>query len=382
MITLDGDFHMMYYRTDVLEAAGKAAAEDLGRVPRRRQAAVHGQDMNGDGTPDFGSCIAKKRNAQSYWFVTDVVGSMTQSKGTSQGTFFNTADMTPLVDNAAFRKALEFLQGLDRVRAAGRAQPRRLRHPAAVRLGPLRAQPRLGRRRHHLDRPEPVEGDGQVGRGDHAGLRRRCSNWETGELVACDAETCPHAIDGVNHAPFAAFGGWGGGINAAADPKVKDAAYAFFSFMTQPAQSNSDVTIGGTGFNPYRTSQLAYSDLWKNAGMSEEEAEVYLGAINASMSSPNMILDLRIPQNQRYQQVVLDEAISRFLVGRDRRRGDGQGGRHRLERAHRRDRPRRAARVLPRDDRRPRELRRTGGAAPAAPPHRMTARTPETARSA
>ena len=28
-----------------------------------------------------------------------------------------------------------------------------------------------------------------------------------------------------------------------------------------------------------------------------------------------MILDLRIPQNQRYQQVVLDEAISRYLAG-------------------------------------------------------------------
>ena len=29
---------------------------------------------------------------------------------------------------------------------------------------------------------------------------------------------CPYAIDGVNHAPFAAFGGWSGGINAKADP--------------------------------------------------------------------------------------------------------------------------------------------------------------------
>ena len=140
-------------------------------------------------------------------------------------------------------------------------------------------------------------------------------DWDTGKLVACDATTCPHAVDGVNHAPFAAFGGWGGGINAAADPKVKDAAYAYFSYMTQPAQSNGDVVIGITGFNPYRMSQLSYSDLWKNAGMSEAEAENYLGAINASMSSPNMILDLRIPQNQKYQQVVLDEAISRYLAG-------------------------------------------------------------------
>ena len=109
MITLDGDFHMMYYRTDVLEAAGKKPPTTWDEYLDVAKA-VNGQDMNGDGTPDFGSCIAKKRNAQSYWFVTDVVGSMTQSKGTSQGTFFNTADMTPLVDNAAFRKALDFLQ--------------------------------------------------------------------------------------------------------------------------------------------------------------------------------------------------------------------------------------------------------------------------------
>ena len=40
----------------------------------------------------------------------------------------------------------------------------------------------------------------------------RVLNWETGTLEACSADTCPHAIDGVNHAPFAAFGGWGGGM--------------------------------------------------------------------------------------------------------------------------------------------------------------------------
>ncbi len=27
------------------------------------------------------------------------------------------------------------------------------------------------------------------------------------KLVPCDAQTCPYAIDGVNHAPYAAFGG-------------------------------------------------------------------------------------------------------------------------------------------------------------------------------
>jgi multiple sugar transport system substrate-binding protein len=138
---------------------------------------------------------------------------------------------------------------------------------------------------------------------------------KTGKLVPCDEKICPYAIDGVNHAPYAAFGGWSGGINAAAKPKVKDAAYAFFSYMSQPAQANVDVTIGKTGYNPYRISQFLNRELWVKAGMSPKAASDYLGAIEDSLNSPNMILDLRIPQNQRYQQVVLDKAVSQFLSG-------------------------------------------------------------------
>ena len=32
--------------------------------------AFQGKDLNGDGKADYGSCIAKKRNAQSYWMIT------------------------------------------------------------------------------------------------------------------------------------------------------------------------------------------------------------------------------------------------------------------------------------------------------------------------
>ena len=137
----------------------------------------------------------------------------------------------------------------------------------------------------------------------------------SGKLVPCDADTCPHAVNGVNRAPFAAFGGWSGGINANADSSVKDAAYAFFSYMSQPAQSNEDVTIGRTGFNPYRLSQFGDIALWVKAGMSRAAAEDYLGAIQDSLNSPNMVLDLRIPKNQAYQQVVLDNALARLLAG-------------------------------------------------------------------
>ena len=75
------------------------------------------------------------------------------------------------------------------------------------------------------------------------------------------------------------------------------------------------MTIGITGFNPYRVSQFESLDLWIKAGMSREAAENYLDAIATSLNSPNMVLDLRIPQNQYYEQQVLDLNIARLLAG-------------------------------------------------------------------
>ena len=137
----------------------------------------------------------------------------------------------------------------------------------------------------------------------------------TGKLVACDATTCPHAVDGINHAPFAAFGGWSGAINAAVDEATQKATFDYLAYVNEPAQSNADVTVGSTGFNPYRVSQFSDTALWEKAGMSKAAADNYLGAIKASLASPNMVLDLRIPNNQQYQGEVLDTAISQFLAG-------------------------------------------------------------------
>jgi multiple sugar transport system substrate-binding protein len=313
LVPLDGDFHMLYYRTDVFEKAGLKPPTTWDEYLADAKA-LNGKDFNGDGQKGFGSCIAKKRNAQSYWFVTDVVSSMTQSKGTSQGTFFDTKDMKPLINNEAFRAALDFLKESSKYGPPDElnmdvsdTRPLFTSGKCALNLdwgdvGVLAIDPKTSK---VIDKTGATIMPGS----------KQVLNWSTGKLEACTKDNCPYAIDGVNHAPYAAFGGWSGGVNAKADAKVKDAAYAFFSYLSQPAESNVDVTIGATGFNPYRQSQLKYGDLWKKGGMSEKAATEYLGAIQASLGSPNMVLDLRIPQNQKYQQVVLDEAISRFLAG-------------------------------------------------------------------
>jgi multiple sugar transport system substrate-binding protein len=312
-IPLDGDFHMVYYRTDVLENIGMEPPktwDDYLAIA----AAADGQDMNGDGEADFGSCLAKKKAAQSYWMITSIASAMIQSQGTGQGGFFDTETMEPLYGpNEALSRALDI-------------------YAATLEYGPpdelnldvtdTRSLWTAGRCALTLDWGDIgtlsiAEGSkakdvtGAVILPGSAQVLDRA----TGTLVDCNEELCPHAVDGINHAPFAAFGGWSGAVNAAIDDQSKEATYAFFSYVSQPAQSNVDVTIGATGFNPYRASQFENLDAWIAAGMSEEAASVYLGAIQDSLNSPNMVLDLRVPQNQRYQQQVLDEVVAQFVAG-------------------------------------------------------------------
>jgi len=312
-IPLDGDFHMVYYRTDLLEKEGLNPPEtwdDYLKIAKT----FYGKDLNGDGEPDYGSAISKKRGAQAYWAIWSVAAAFLQSQGTAQGSFFDTKTFKPLVNNDAFAAALDVYK-----KTTQYGPPDELN----LDVGDTRGLFTSGRAALSIDwgdigtlaiDPATSKVQDKVGAVILPGSTKVLDR-DTGKLVDVDENTAPYAVNGVNHAPFAAYGGWSGAINAAADPKVKDAAYAFLSYMSQPAQANVDVTIGKTGFNPYRTSQFENTELWVKAGMSETAAKNYLSAIKASLESPNMVLDLRIPQNQRYQQIVLDTAIAQFLAG-------------------------------------------------------------------
>lgn len=314
VIPLDGDFHMVYYRTDLFA--------DAGMTPPRTweeyidaAAKFNGTDLNGDGETDYGSCIPKVRGGQSFWWIIDFASGRLQSQGTGQGAFFDLDTFDPLFGpNPAFIKSLELFNETTQYGPSDEL---------TLDLNSTRDLFLTGRCALTMDwgdigslsiDPERSTMQDKVGTivipGSTEVLDRT-----TGEMVACDETHCPNAIDGVNYAPFAAFGGWGGGVSAAADQTTKDAAYAFFSYLSQPEQSNSDVTIGATGYNPYRLSQFQELDSWVGAGFSEQAAQDYLGAIEGSLSSPNMILDLSIPSTNRYLQVSLDTIVSQYLAG-------------------------------------------------------------------
>jgi multiple sugar transport system substrate-binding protein len=304
---------MVYYRSDLLEQEGldpPRTWDDYLAIA----ATFHGQDLNDDGEADYGSCIAKARAQQSYWWIISIAAPFIQSQGTSQGVFFDTETMAPAVNNEAFKRALEIYK-----ETAEYGPPDELN----LGVGDTRGLFTSGRCALSLDwgdigtlaiDPDNSTVQDKVGAVITPGSTQ-VLDWATGELVDCDETTCPYAVDGVNYAPYASFGGWAGAVNAAADPLVKEATYAFFSYMCQPAQANEDVTIGRTGYNPYRFSQFLNRQLWVEGGMSPAAASNYLGAIEASLNSPNMVLDLRIPLNQRYQQVELDRVLAQYLAG-------------------------------------------------------------------
>jgi len=309
-IPLDGDFHMVYYRTDVL-------AKNNLKPPQTWQdylniaKTVNGQTF--DGTPVYGSCISKKRAAQAYWWIISIAGGMLQTQGTNQGAFFDNDSFKPLTDNEAFDKALDIYKETSKY-----GPP----NESTLDVGDTRGLWTQGKCALTLDWGDigtlAVAAGSKVGKTTGAVVTpgyKEVLDRKTGKLVACDKTTCPNAKDGVNYAPFASFGGWSGGINAGAPQKVKDAAYAFLSYVSSPDVSGVDVTIGATGFNPYRTSHFKNMGPWTKAGLSDDFAKNYLGAIQDSLNSPNMILDLRIPQNQKYEQVILDTVLSQFLAG-------------------------------------------------------------------
>ena len=309
-VPLDGDFHMVYYRKDLLAKDNlkpPATWDDYIAIAKKYQ----GQDLNADGQPDYGSCIAQKKGAQSYWWIISIAAGLLQGTGTNEGAFFNTKDMQPLTNNEAFAKALDMYKQTKDV-----GPPDQLN----MDVGGTRGLFKTGRCALSMD-----WGDiGTLVPGTYAQDKtgatitpgwKEVLNRDTGKLVPCDATTCPKAVDGVNYAPFASFGGWSGAVNAAAPKDRQDAAYAFLSYMSAPPQSGIDVTLGKTGFNPYRTSHFSSNDLWIKAGLSADAATNYLGAIKASLQSPNMVLDMRIPKTKQYEEVVLDTAVSQYLAG-------------------------------------------------------------------
>jgi multiple sugar transport system substrate-binding protein len=314
----DGDSHMMYYRKDLVNPESPYAAEfeaeygypldepqtwdqyfDIATFFNGREVETAGEML-----PIYGVAEAQRRNAQSYWVYLSHAAGYAKTPG-NPCFFFDCADMTPEVNNPGFVRALEEYVAL---RDLGPEEminwdvaDTRVQFPAGISVfnidwgdvGPISYNP-----------------DASVIVGDtgFAPLPGGTEYWDS------QADTWVTPDDGVNRAPFIAFGVWI--ISVAADSDVKEAALDFAAFMAPPELVRQLATIPDTGINPSRYSQLNIEDvsLWVESGFDEEGAVDYLSAILEGISHPNYVLDLRIRGSAEYLSV-LDTEVARALVG-------------------------------------------------------------------
>ena len=313
MIPLDGDFQMVYYRRDLW--ANKqfktdfAAKYGYGLTPPKtwtqyRDMAEFFNGKTVDGVKMYGAVEAQKRNAQSFWVLGSRAGGYMQYKGTGQGMFFDSNNMKPLINAAGFVRALTEWKDIQKSGPANMVNF----DTGDVRSAFVGGQAALAIDWGDIgslstDKKTSVI-QGKVGAVILPGSKE-IWNRDTNKWVTKNA---------VNYAPYAAFGGWSGAVNAKS--KNKDIAFDYLAFLSQPENSDEDVTLGITGFNPYRQSHFNNSSIWIKSGMTKEDASNYLGAIKASLKSKNLVLDIRLPGTDRYQKL-LDEGIARALAGEE-----------------------------------------------------------------
>jgi len=304
-IPFDSDVLMLYYRTDIFQRSGVQPPrtwEEYLRVAR----VLNRQDMNRDGfADDYGSCIGKASGEQAYWWLYAIAAPYLQTEGTSQGIFFNTDDMTPLTQNRGFTRALEIYLESARYGPTDELN---------IGVRDTRALFVSGRCAMTIDfaelgllasDPERSIVDDVTGTMLMPGSAE-VVDFETGDLVGCNDETCPLAVEGINYAPYAAFGGWAGVVSTSAAEDAQAEAYAFLSYMSQ--QSSDDILE--SGFNPYRLTDVENPDVWIDAGFNEETAQSYNQTLELTLSNENIVLDLRVPSREQYQIAALDQALT------------------------------------------------------------------------
>lgn len=116
-------------------------------------------------------------------------------------------------------------------------------------------------------------------------------------------------VDRPHKAPFLAFGGWVGSVPKSS--KQQAAAWDYLMWYSSPENSLRDVVTGGTGVNPYRYTHFTNIDAWTKA-FTRRAASEYLGMLKASIDSPHVALDLRLPGFFDYTEA-LEVELERVL---------------------------------------------------------------------
>jgi multiple sugar transport system substrate-binding protein len=266
---------------------------------------VHGQDLNGDGIPDYGACVETKNQTgwiPSSYFIWTIAAPMLQSKGTKQGLFFDATTMEIMANTTAFRTAAQILREI--ARHSPIEDIRNLwtegRCALALDWGDIAVRSQL-----NISVVANVTGMSLTPGS------RTVYNRDTQQMEECTQELCPHMDSfGLNRAPYAAALGWTMAISRFIPDSRLQAAYDFLSYVSQPSHSIESVLLG-LGWDLVRDSQMN-PQIFLDVGFSNLTATTMINSNKGAQNSLNAVADLPLEKYSEYT-LALGEKLSQFL---------------------------------------------------------------------
>lgn len=345
VMPVDADFSTMLVREDVLETYKKETGKDILSVGRFSTwddlvafvRHMDHRDFDGDGFPDHASCLPRcASSAFSYMALGGplymIYASIIQTLGIQQGIHFDPETMKPLFDTDGFALALQLYANLsypclesDDNLCQTRPNDMSLyssgkcvvlfSHPGPVN-GRVIGSP-IGRKNASGQFVwQPTMSDGVT----YADSRRmglpgspQVVDRKSKRLVACDGQTCPLAIDGINRSPLI-NGGNTLAIRRAAKTESKRALKDFFAYLNSPLQSIPDTATPGTWNNHWRASHIAESawQVHKALGWTREEFSA-LQEVTADLTSQNPSLELRLRGYTEYVYDTFEPLVRKYF---------------------------------------------------------------------
>lgn len=312
LIPFDGDTINLFYRKDIFKAFDLQAPRtwsEYNQVART----IHGKIFNG--TTLTGNCMQRGNHAQ-YWYHM-VLATITQTHGTSEGSLFDTKDMSPLLGEAA----VEMLRIHEEQAKYGAPDEFTAQYVNDVHVdhmhggtcamtimwgGLFKTSMASGSSLYQNLGIAPTPGSEVV------------LNRKTGKLQKCTLNSCPHAkyyddIGFVNSAPYAANGLWGVAVSANTSPSKQKLLADFLLWSTSGQQGLKYTVPNATlpralmnGQDQFRKSQLDV-ELWVRRGYDRDLANDYVHSVNNVLISQNVVVDARFPMGGAIMSVLADK---------------------------------------------------------------------------
>lgn len=336
MTPFDGDLLHLFYNKEILNYYNFQAPrtwQEYNDIAEQ----VHGKVYPPTNKTLMGSCIGRQPQCAGPYWAMQVLSSMTQTRGASEGSLFDTKDMSPLTHEAL----IETLKIFEKQHEYG--HPTELENCIGINMADDDCALTVNWGNVFLQDAIP----GKLGI-DRVPGSQRVLDRETGRLVACTKDLCPNAvyyddIGFVNYAPYAAFGGWSGAVsldssvlhskfirtifsyhsilftqvNGNISDEKKKLAMEFLAFSASEEQSSKLVIpkVGSreakAGYDPYRLGHMNVED-YVEQGFDRETTEAYLGSIKEGLRSPNLVVDIRFPEATKMMSI-LDSAVINHL---------------------------------------------------------------------